>query len=1179
MRLVGGVVGAVIGAYFGNPYAGYAIGSMIGGVIEGPVKTSQTGPRLTDNKVTNSSYSTGIPIYFGTYRGAGNVIRSTVLKETQTTETQEQGKGASAETETTTFSYRITIAYLLSEGVISGVPRIWYNGKLIYDYSVNNSGFIGDIGGNIRVYYGTEDQLPDPSLEAEFGVGDVTAYRGKAYIVFTDLQLKEFNNSVPQFQFEVTRSKDSILTGKYDSFTDTELTTNYGGYLAYNDKNRFVYANLSVSNGNSVLFKIDPFNNEIVNKNDLLVTQTSSNDFIKSKKITVLQNGDLLIGGVNDPNYGSKWLIIDQDTLNIKNQLDYRNLGAGWSSAGGYVTQSFRAPPNTQSYTKGLYTYYVSCSQDATNKFQIFRFVDDGTFPNFKVYDWHLPVANPLGVGGNILSSLVYGNLFVVDGVNSDVYYTLCTNNLGNLGTTSAIVLSKYSFETNIVTDNFKILLSSSGTTTYNVNQMFFDKITRIIYILFTNTAISRSYIMKYNIDTDTILSTKVLFDGLNYPAINTNNSDINFDSTLRRIYINYQVNTSYYIMYYNINNEVIESLNYTNNTSWGTSIIGNCNSAYVNELGCEIYISNATDNPQKILKNYGPRYMRGNYPLNDTVKELIERSNLETKYIDVTELEDDLVYGYSIPNPSIIRTCIDHLALAYNFEMVESNFKIKFKKNGRDPVATIKFNELSAVNYSPDVKFETDLSTERKQELELPKIINLSFSDIDRDYQTSTVESKIENVYTNEIVNIELPLAFTATQAKQIADRILYNYWINRDSYTFSTTYKYLDLEPTDVIKVIKEDGTIFTMKLTKKEKGGGIIKWTAVAEDSAVFTQISTAESGSDISQQIGSISTSKLLFLDIPILQNTDNDPGVYVASIRQNNNMAWSGSTIYVSDQSNGNYVEQVSLFNEVIYGNTSTVLDDFLVAYNSNDFTYDNYQDNFSSVTVKLLKGTLNSITDDQLHNNYNMCLIGNEVLQFKNATLIDTNTYQLTGLLRGRFGTEQFISTHQIGESFVILNASSKTLGRILKDQSQLNILRYYKNVTFKDKLSNTNYNQYMNTGVGLKNYSVNNIQGFKDTLNNFNIKFTKRVRGYSKMIDFQGAYDPDGDFYEAEIFSDNTFTTVKRLITFNSQNFVYGSSDQISDFGSVQSTIYIKIYKLNPIIGRGYSSKAIITN
>ncbi len=50
---------------------------------------------------------------------------------------------------------------------------------------------------------GTQDQLPDPKIEAVQGIGAVPAYRGTAYVVIEDLQLEAFGNRVPQFSFEV----------------------------------------------------------------------------------------------------------------------------------------------------------------------------------------------------------------------------------------------------------------------------------------------------------------------------------------------------------------------------------------------------------------------------------------------------------------------------------------------------------------------------------------------------------------------------------------------------------------------------------------------------------------------------------------------------------------------------------------------------------------------------------------------------------------------------------------------------------------------------------------------------------------------------------------------------------------------------------------------------------------
>jgi len=58
---------------------------------------------------------------------------------------------------------------------------------------------------NLRVYSGDREQLPDPTLEAIEGAGQVPAFRGTAYVVLENLPLEKFGNRLPQFSFEITR--------------------------------------------------------------------------------------------------------------------------------------------------------------------------------------------------------------------------------------------------------------------------------------------------------------------------------------------------------------------------------------------------------------------------------------------------------------------------------------------------------------------------------------------------------------------------------------------------------------------------------------------------------------------------------------------------------------------------------------------------------------------------------------------------------------------------------------------------------------------------------------------------------------------------------------------------------------------------------------------------------------
>ena len=61
-------------------------------------------------------------------------------------------------------------------------------------------------------------------------------------------------------------------------------------------------------------------------------------------------------------------------------------------------------------------------------------------------------------------------------------------------------------------------------------------------------------------------------------------------------------------------------------------------------------------------------------------------------------------------------------------------------------------------------------------------------------------------------------------------------------------------------------------------------------------------------------------------------------------------------------------------------------------------------------------------------------------------------------------------------------------------------------------------------------------------------------------------------------MFSDGTYTTIKRTISSTAPAAVYTSADQTTDFGSNQATLYLKIYQMSATVGRGYPLTQSIT-
>ena len=212
---IGGSIGGTILGVTAASIGGF-VGSTIGSYLDNLLfPQKQEGPRLDDLNVTVSTFGKPIARLRGrSCRVAGNVFWSTKLLETKST---SGGKGAPS-VQITEYSYRVSVAILLGEGVLDGIRRIWANGKTIFEdnssslSSVYTQGDNGAVFRTIRFYPGDSSQAPDPTMQSYVGVDDTPAYRGRSYVVIEDLQLADFGNRLPNLEFLV-QAQEEITVG------------------------------------------------------------------------------------------------------------------------------------------------------------------------------------------------------------------------------------------------------------------------------------------------------------------------------------------------------------------------------------------------------------------------------------------------------------------------------------------------------------------------------------------------------------------------------------------------------------------------------------------------------------------------------------------------------------------------------------------------------------------------------------------------------------------------------------------------------------------------------------------------------------------------------------------------------------------------------------------------------
>ena len=199
--------GAALGAGFGGTVLGLsgavigrAIGATLGRVIDqrlmGAGSDAIEVGRVDRFRLMGASEGSSVAQIWGRMRIGGQVIWATEFQENAR---RSGGKGA-PKPKTTSYSYSVSIAVALCEGEITKVGRVWADGLEIAPDSIN-----------LRVYTGSDLQLPDPKIAAVEGAGLAPSYRGIAYVVIEDLELSAYGNRVPQFTFEVVRPAQGAI--------------------------------------------------------------------------------------------------------------------------------------------------------------------------------------------------------------------------------------------------------------------------------------------------------------------------------------------------------------------------------------------------------------------------------------------------------------------------------------------------------------------------------------------------------------------------------------------------------------------------------------------------------------------------------------------------------------------------------------------------------------------------------------------------------------------------------------------------------------------------------------------------------------------------------------------------------------------------------------------------------
>lgn len=580
---------------------------------------------------------------------------------------------------------------------------------------------------------------------------------------------------------------------------------------------------------------------------------------------------------------------------------------------------------------------------------------------------------------------------------------------------------------------------------------------------------------------------------------------------------------------------------------------------------------------------------VKGEY-ISNIIKDICQMAGLSLDDIDTTRIsvaEDRLLPGFIMNSQSSARQYLEILTGAFSLDVAESAIKLYFMSRHdlviSGTVSTIPSDDLAArpAQSGGSDQLPDPLEITTTQEVEVPKELTVKCLDPSRDYWP--VSQRASRQVTNSIqkAEINLPMALSPDLAALVAIRNLIAVWVERKRYKFSIPIKYARLDVGDIVQIDHNSQSHF-VRISKITFNNGLFDMEGVGQD--IFgTNISgsglvtgpvagdvgmvaaTAVTGAvppPAQQAIQYPVVSTPILIDSNLILDSHDGPGYYALIDQGQAGGYWPSGVILKS--SDNSYLSLIGFSASASLGVALTALADGIATI----------FDMANSVTIKMTTGQLYSDTEINVLNGANIGILGNEIIQWKTATLTATGTYVLSGLLRGRRGTEWATVSHAAGERFVLYAPSS--FQRAAGMSEEIGLERFYKALTTGLNLADQPYYNFTNSAKGLKPYSPCHIKATRDGSNNITLTWIRRTRkggGWRDYVD--AALSEAAELYDVEVKSGST--VLRTLSGLSSPTAGYTAAQQTADGLTPGDPVTVNIYQISADVGRGYAGAAVV--
>jgi hypothetical protein len=298
-------------------------------------------------------------------------------------------------------------------------------------------------------------------------------------------------------------------------------------------------------------------------------------------------------------------------------------------------------------------------------------------------------------------------------------------------------------------------------------------------------------------------------------------------------------------------------------------------------------------------------------------------------------------------------------------------------------------------------------LSIERRSASTIPETLSITYYEPSRDYQQGVQRARRDGGARRE-AKIELPVVLAPEMAKHIAERQLDRIWAARVAAKVRLPWRRLDLVPGQRVIVAGSPALwrVGAVSLDRMVVEADLVR---LSEGSVVMPG---ADPGRSLIQDDALHGPTTLHLIDLPPIEaGVVTAPNLVAAAAGIST--GWRRAALLLSTDNGASWEEAGVTVAPAIIGVADTRLNAGTACL----------IDEVNSVEVTLLNAamTLGNADAAGLDGGRNLAMLGDELIQFRTATALGANRYRLSGLYRGRRGTEWAMAAHAVGERFVLI--------------------------------------------------------------------------------------------------------------------------------------------------------------